>query len=423
MKLSLTSILVLSLLFCGLLFTDGCSVDPDAASGIEASSDVSVPASTIEITDARLNPQDFKITENAEGVPIITGNLSNGVTLNARLYCERDLAELGTASIDSAKLRVFEPKDLDSLLQDSWTISTDTVDTFERNGVTLAYRTVLYEDGNQHRGSAINTDCSIAIKQDGLAAPVREPWFSEDFIWQSEDFSFATPADAFEMLRELADSCGVQLSSVYQIDRVPSETLEAFYRLRISYGETLPEMEWARDYNAYSITMTQDWNGLPVNPSDLFITFDGTSLEGESSRIMNGSKMSGMVTADGVQNMQIYNVYEPVSQGKEQVIVSFWEALSVFRKHIDQPQYELETFYQLSEDPQRNLTIDQIELCYVPIWQGDIGSADPAPYDMIPCWTFRVVGYEKDGAVRIFSGVVNAISGEYILQTSNISST
>lgn len=420
MRLSLTRAFIASILLLGLLSAPGCKLESNQEYVNESDESNQTPTTSTPITGSSIDPQNFTITENEEGVPVMTGTLSDGLTLNARLYCVKDLEKPGTASVDVAELRSFVPADLDILLQDAWKITSDTIETFERDGAELNYRTVLYQDAYNHDGSVANTNYGIQIGRDGLSAPTREPWFSEEFTWQTEDFTFMTETMAFNLLRDLAASSGVQISNVYQVDRVPANTLEAFYRVRLSYGESLPEMQWTKEDDAYSFALTQDWNGLPINTSGLASTYDGTSLEGESYRIMFGSVMSGMVTAEDIQNFQMYNIYENVTTGEDQDLISLWDALATFRNHIDNPQYETETFYRLSTDPNQDLTIDQIELCYVPIWQGEVGIAEQAPYDMIPCWTFRVVGYEENGSTQIFTGVVNAITGAYILQTNNM---
>ncbi len=418
MRLSLTKVIISSFLLIGILFASSCTEESSATNGNNQLENEQTSATSTPISDSDINPQNFTITENEEGVPVMTGILSSGLTLNARVYCEKDLDKPGTASVDVAELRTFVPADLDKLVQKSWIISNDTSETMKRDGIELEYRTLIYTDLLQHNGVAGNTEHGIYFSRDGLSAPIREPWFSEEFAWQTEDFTFMTGEEAFEMLRDLATYSGVQISNIYQIDRVPSETLEEYYRLRISYGESLPVMQWTKEDDAYSVTLKQDWDGLPVCSTDLCATYDGSSLEGESYQIMLSSKMMGIVTAEGVQNFQVYNVYENISTGEDQDLISLWNALSEFRNHIEKPQYESEIFFRLSTNSNRDLTIDQIELCYVPIWQGEVGTGESAPYDMTPCWIFRVIGYDESANLQIYTGVVNAITGEYILQTN-----
>lgn len=419
MRISLAKSFIFFVLFLGLIMLSGCGADQaksaDGNIPVEASSSETMFSQAI---NTPIDPDDFIVVENVEGLSVMTGTLSPGVTMNAQIYCERDLANPGTASVDVGSLRHFSPDDVDLLLNDSWTITSDTVDVFERNGTSHDYRTAIYEEDNQEVGKAANTTYSLTFIADGWAAPKRIPWFSEEFSWSTGDFSFGSQEQMFDIFCARAAFCGIELSEVYQTDRVPAEVFEAYYRLRISHGEAVPDMEWSDDDNAYMLVAAQKWNGLPICTSGLNLAFDGESLDNEAYRIMFHTDISAIVTANGIKNMQLNYIYDVVSRGDDQNIVTFWEALEVFKAHLEHPKYPGEILYRLSSSPDRELIIDQVTLCYVPIWQGEVESDEEAPYDMIPCWTFRVIGYDEQGLMQAFTGVVNGVTGEYILQTN-----
>lgn len=424
MRLSLKHTISTGLLCAMVICSTGCnsrnSLENVTLSDTAATQMESIPAAS-EVS-GKVDAKDFPLSENAEGIPVMTGTLSSGVQINARIYCERDIHSPGSGSIDTANLRSFTPEDLSKIQQDSWSITSDFTQEMGTDGNIWDYRTIEYMDLHGQKASACNLDYGVIFGSVELAAPDRVPWFSEDFAWQTEDFSFMTGEEAFVDFRQLAANCGVDLSSVYKIDRVTFEAFETYYRVQISFGADLREKTWSREDDAYYLTASQDWNSLPIVSDTLYMMYNGTDLQGSEYHTVTNNCLTSIVSSDGIRELELQNVFELQTKGKDNALISLWDALESIKKYIDQPQYESEILYGMSSNSERNMTIDQVELCYVPVWQGTPGVESDMLYDMIPCWTFRVIGDNKSSGLQVYTAVVNAVTGEYMYQTNMIES-
>ena len=116
-------------------------------------------------------------------------------------------------------------------------------------------------------------------------------------------------------------------------------------------------------------------------------------------------------------------------------MVSVWKALQALQTQLNNPKHELEVLCDTSTKEQQGV-IDQIKLCYLPINLATVNSDNPGagftegmtqtengqptfPFEMVPCWTFRLVGKDMFGTTSYVSCAVNAITGEYMLMTLN----
>lgn len=393
MELSIRRLMTISTAMLILLTVSSCKAgaSKSSESGQTQTTAAVAVSATSESSLGIVKVDDFTFTENEEGVPVITGTLSSGVIVNARIYCERDLENPGVGSVDTAMTRTFSPEDIDL---------TDI--NAEGNNIQITNYALHFSTGSE-----------------SLKTPDRFPWFSTEYAWQTSDFSFMTSDEAFDLFSQTALDLGITLSSVFKVDRVPYGVFDTYYRVLIlNQMESVPDTEWTQADDAYFLQSAQEWNQLPVVSESLAHAFDGTNLEGDQFRILLPTQVTAIVTSEGIRNMTFYCIYHLEEQGEQQSLISMWEALQTLKYHIDNPTYPLESLYDISGLQNRDLTIDQVELCYVPIWKGTPGIASDSLYDMVPCWTFRIVGYDESGSILKKTCIVNAITNEYILQTN-----
>jgi hypothetical protein len=401
-----------------------------------SSSEVTQPSDYIVSADS------FSLEDSADGIgSILTGELTPGITINARVYCERDLSDPGTGSVDTANLKVFSTEDVCILVSPDWTQTSD--ETFEWNYddiTTFEQRIVEYTDAKNNRISIVNSFANfgyeVQLGKLHLLSLVqryeRIPWFSSDLAWGTEEFEFGSRKEAFAELKNYAERLGVTVSPIYKIEYVTPEVFDTLCRLQVAEGnEGLPEKTWGEEDGAYWIEAAQEWNDLPIHSGSYSVVFNGTDLSGDEYRGTMWSDVSFLQTAAGVQNFRIGNALEPLEKGAEEELVSLWDGLQALKLHIDNPKYEDEILYRL---PEQDVLIDQIELCYLPIEQ--VKSAESTDnensgnnletedggeryiYEMTPCWTFRVIWTGNSFTFAKYVAV-NAITGEYILLTES----
>lgn len=393
MQLSIRRLIAIGTALLILLTVSSCKATDKQASK-ESQTETTRQSDVSETSESLfgiVKADDFTITENEEGVPLITGTLSSGVTVNARIYCERDLESPGTGSVDTAMTRTF---------------SSEDIDIADENGEGINIQTTKYA-------------LYFSAGSKSHKTPDRIPWFSTEYAWQTSDFAFMTSDEAYDLFDQAALDLGITLSSVCKVDRVPYGVFDTYYRvLMLSQMESVPDTEWTQADDAYFLQSAQEWNQLPVVSESLAHSFDGTNLEGDQFRILLSTQVTAIVTSEGIRNMTFYCIYQLEEQGGQQLLISMWDALQTLKYHIDNPTYPLESLYDISGLQNRDLTIDQIELCYVPMWQGTPGIASDSLFDMVPCWTFRIIGYDESGFILTHTCIVNAITNEYILQTN-----
>lgn len=381
-----------------------------------------VGTDTSKYTTRVVCAEDFVISENEEGVSVMTGTLSSGVTLNARLYCESDVTNPGVGSIDSALLRVGNPEVVGALVDEDWTIISD-VTTQQQYGPDFYYdsRTIECYDESNEKITIGNTSFSAFLHSTWYGHPVRIPWFSTEYIWETEDFSFMKSEEAYHLFEEAATKADFELSTVYKLDRVPHTIFDVYSRLMISYGESTPDKEWTSSDDAYCFLGSQNWNRLPVISGEgLGHIYDGQNFSGEDYRNTLSANITAVITADGIKNLVFYSIFDLENQGESAPLVPIWDALQSLKDHIEKPFYTDEIFFLPSTASNREITIDQIELCYVPMLREKRANEETGydlVYDMVPCWSFRAI-YQQNNVACSCVGLVQAITGEYILQTT-----
>ena len=409
-------ILILTLLLAGCgQETVASSVSSETSDYQSSIQDTEMPE---DIVLESIDPNAFIIDMNEEGVPVMTGTLLPEVTLNARLYAPEDINHPGTGSVDVASIRAFSPNEVDLLYQDNWEVISDTSDQLIHE-TGAEYDAVWMECVNES-GEIIkigNTYRGVSLENSWRRSPERIPWYSTDYPWQFEDFDFMSAEEAYALWYEQMAMLGVDLSSIYKVDRVPYAVFDAYYRLNLSYGmEDLLDIEWSEDNNAYYLSGSQDWNGFSVLSEGVFNFFNGLDFEGDEYRGTLFTDLDVIVSSQGIQSLNCFYVFEMEREGEEMPLISLWDALETLRVHILNPVYEGEILYNLSLNP-NNIVIDQIELCYVPVRQGRLGVAEDSLYEMVPCWSFRLIVTEH-GFEQVYTALVHAITNEYILQTA-----
>jgi hypothetical protein len=438
----LKSIIILAVMV-SLLMT-ACSQPLQETTSMTKLESGSTSSSTLVISepiDYTVTADSFSLEESADGVgSILLGELTSGVTVNARVYCEKDLSDPGMGSVDAARYKVFLPSDIDLLVSPKWTVTSDETSNKFFNGID-AYnqRIAEYTDEADNRISIFNAYnnffYTVQFGKSDLLSLIqsydRIPWFSTDLAWGTEEFVFGTGEEAFAELKDYAERLGVTISSVYKIEYVTPAVFETMYRLQLADGsDGWPEKTWSEKDSAYWIEAMQEWNGLPINYGDFGKTYDGTNLDGVDFHNTSRSQVSFLQTAAGVQKLQILNAFQPLEKGAEKKLISLWDALQALKVHMENPEYEMEVLYRL---PEKDVLIDRIELCYLPINQATVNTENPGTgfteglldtenggktflFQMTPCWTFRVIWNEGGMDISEYCAV-NAISGEYILST------
>jgi len=392
--------------------------------------------------DYAVSADNFRLEKSTVGGgSILSGELTSGVTVNARVYSDIDLTNPGMRSVDTAVCRVFLPSDIDLLVTPDWAKTSDQTSKEYYQGMdTFDQRIAEFTDENNNRIRILNAyanfDYRVRYGKGDLLSLMHDriPWFSAELAWGTEDFDFGSGEEAFEKLKEYAALLGVTVSSAYRVEYVTPDVFETMYRIQIADGsDSWPEMTWGDEDGAYWIETSQDWNGLPISDNWQGRIFDGINLSGNECFVTSCTKISFLLSGVGVQDFRMENVYQLLKKGTDEELVSLWDALQALKVHIENPEYELEVLYKL---PKQDVIIDRIELCYLPIMQKPAVTNRPVTelteglidtesggkkyvFQMTPCWTFRVV-WQETGTYQSQYCEVNAITGEYILQTTYI---
>lgn len=412
--------LPVAILIATLLFS-GCNEGAVDSSVFSDTSSYQIDSQGIsdDVMLESITPETVLLNINEEGVSVMTGTLLPDVTLNARLYCKRDINNPGAGRIDEARIRAFGLGDLDVLIQEDWTMISEMSESLMHYDTSIAYDAGYYEYLNDAGDTIVlsNTYRGLSVENSWWRSPERSPWYSTEYAWQSDDFEFMTAEEAFALWREQLLTLDVELSSTYKVDRVPHNVFDAYYRLNILFGEDIPNIEWSSENDAYYLMGSQDWNGLSVISDGVSNTFNGEDLDGDEYKGILFNDLDVIISSQGIQLLNCYYIFELETVGQEKPLISVWDALETLRAQIMNPIYEHEILYSLSLKP-NNIVIDQIELCYVPVRQSRLGVAEDSLYDMIPCWSFRLTGINENGMEEQHVCLVNAISNEYILLTN-----
>lgn len=439
------NICVLGIVLTGLLLAAGCS---SSSAGINTSSPVDATASTTRAaatsasTEAAAYSVDaarFTLTNESANL-VMTGELTPFVSVHAQVICDRDLDKPGTGSVDQAIYKEFYPKDLDLLADPTWEVTSDQTEHGRYDWLdTCDQRTVNYllpdgrtVDMGNYFDIIYMTDHTIPFD----CVPERIPWYSNPYHLGTEEFSFATGKDAFIVLQNLVGPLGVTLSPLYSIDYITPESLDTVNRVMLAEGQDVPDKTWTDADSTYRIAATQDWNGLPIRSDEKAgFVFDGENLLGDAYHGTGSSHIDFMMNAQGVSFLSVYDVFECKSKGEEVELMSVWDALRALQTQINNPAYEREILYDDSIK-KTQMEIDQIELCYLPVNLSTLNDEKPGagftegltetedgqptfPFEMIPCWTFRLIYTSMFGSTEYLTCAVNATTGEYMLMTQN----
>ncbi len=439
------NICVLGIVLTGLLLAAGCS---SSSAGINTSSPVDATASTTraaatsastEAAAYSVDAASFTLTNESENL-VMTGELTPFVSVHAQVICDRDLDKPGTGSVDQAIYKEFYPKDLDDLADPTWEVTSDKTVHGRYAWVPVCdQRTVNYILPDGRTVTMYNYFDLIYMSDNSISidfVPEHIPWDSNPYRLGTEEFSFATKKDAFATLQNLVGPLGVTLSPLYSIDYITPESLDTVNRVMLAEGQDVPDKTWTDADSTYRIAATQDWNGLPIRSDEKAgFVFDGENLLGDAYHGTGSSHIDFMMNAQGVSFLSVYDVFECKSKGEEVELMSVWDALRALQTQINNPAYEREILYDDSIK-KTQMEIDQIELCYLPVNLSTLNDENPGagftegltetedgqptfPFEMIPCWTFRLIYTSMFGSTEYLTCAVNATTGEYMLMTQN----
>jgi len=427
----------------GILFPAGCSSQKSDSSEVTDSVATSIVATeSAAVSETRTYPVDassFSIEEESDSL-VMNGDLTPFISVHAQVLCDRDLNQPGTGSVDKAIFREFYPEDLDLLTDSTWEKASDETESARyESGAIYDNRTMHFMSSDAKNIDLMNYFNLICMTNNTIPldyVPERIPWDSETYPWGTEEFAFASEQDAFTTLQEIVGRMGISLSSVYTVNYITSSVLDTVTRVRLTEGSSVPDKIWTDADSTYCFTATQDWNGLPVNSDmNMMMVFDGENLQGEAYHNTGKSRILFMLNAQGMPNLHIYDVFEAREKGEEAALISVWEALQALQTQLNNPEHELEILYDTSTKEQQGV-IDQIKLCYLPINLATVNPENPGagftedmtetdngqptfPFEMVPCWTFRLVGKDMFGSTSYVSCAVNATTGEYMPMTRN----
>jgi hypothetical protein len=345
--------------------------------------------------------------------------------------------------VDQSILLEFFPEDLELLVDPTWeTVSDETESARYERGAIYDKRTIHLLSSDAKNIDLYSYFDLIYMTNNTIPlgyVPERIPWDSETYPWGTEEFEFASEQDAFTTLQEMVGRLGITLSSEYAVDYITPTVLDTVTRVQLAEGgDSGIDKSWTDADSAYCFTATQDWNGLPVNSDwNGQRVFDGENLQGEAYHVAGVSRILFMLNAQGIPYLHIYDVFEAREKGDEVELVSVWEALQALQTHLNNPEHELEILYETSTKEQQGV-IDLIKLCYLPInlatgnpetsgagsTEGMTETENDQPtclFEMVPCWSFRLVWSNVFGTNSYVSCFVNATTGEYMLMTQNIS--
>ena len=437
--------LISAIIIAGLLLAAGCSssvsqtitafgTDPAASTTLAAESPTSTDTATYTVDAAT-----FALTQES-GNLVMTGELTPFVSVYAQVICDRDLDKPGTGSVDQAIFRVFYPEDLDLLSDPTWEPTSDQTVRSKYEWVAACdQRTVNYSLPDGRNVTMFNYFDMIVMKDNSVSidfVPERIPWDSNTYLWGAQEFSFASEKDAILTLQNLVRRLEITLSPLYSIDYITPESFDTASRVSLTQGQNVPDKTWADADSTYRIVATQDWNGLPINSDKgMFFVFDGENLLGEAYHCTGSSNISFMLNAQGVSYLSICDMFECKSKGEEVELVSVWDALQALQKQLNSPEHEMEILYDNSIK-KTQMEIDQIKLCYLPVNLTTLNEANPGagftegmtqtendqptfPFEMLPCWTFRITFPSAFGSTEYLNCAVNAITGEYMFMTQN----
>ena len=432
------------LLLAGLLCVVGCSYPSEPSTSAVQSYDelpFGMSESAIfssEIQDAtsetlmEFDTKNFSLA-NDDGYPVLDGRISDLMGVHAKIVCDRDLENPGSASIDVAIPDLYIPADVDSFYEPDG----EVLDDYTENswGMLADFRYAEYKNAEDRilNFSCVSSAFSITTSE-GLAfygaIPDRIPWDSVSYPWGEEEFSFATHEEAFTDLQSYAERLSIVVSPKYDIYNVTPEFFSLLKRMESGLLDTpLPAQTWTDEDSLYKISASLDWNGLPVINSWLMYPLLYKMPDADQLYFsVTSTGIDYIANAEGVQFFHADAGFSLNEKGEELPLVSMYEALESLQDHLNTTQ-DIEGYPYKFENT--NASIDLIKLCYLPLSThpyipNDIeiesdNESDHVPdspeeitYLMVPCWTFRVVYSSPFSGVSVLNFTVDATTGEYL---------
>ena len=435
------------LLLAGFLCIVGCSYPSQSSTpSVKSNDDLpygmsdsetfssTVPDMTNE-SSIEFDPKNYSLTD-VDGYSVLDGKISDLIGVHAKILCDRDLENPGSASIDLAILKLFVPADVDSFYEPDGEVLDDYTELM-RNGCGMLtdfrYAEYMNSEDRLLNFSCASTGFSITTAEGRAfysAIPDRIPWDSVSYPWGEEEFSFATHEEAFADLQSYAERLSIVISPQYESYNITPEFFSLLKRMESGFTDTpLPAKTWTDEDSLYKISASLDWNGLPVINSWLMYPLLYKMPDADQLYFgVTHTSIDYIANAEGVQFFYALSGFSLNEKGEELPLVSMYTALGSLQEHLKATQ-DIEGYPYKFENT--NASIDLIKLCYLPISThpyipDDIeidsdNDSDHVPdspeeitYRMVPCWTFRVVYSSPFSGVSVLNFTVDATTGEYL---------
>lgn len=381
-----------------------------------------------------VDSKNFSLTD-VDGYPVLDGRISDLIGVHAKIVCDRDLENPGSASIDVAIPDLYVPADVDSFYEPDGEVLDDYTKLFRNSwGMWTDFRYSEYKNSEDRilsfrcLSSAFSITTSEGLTFYGVI-PDRIPWDSDSYPWGAEEFSFTTHEEAFADLQSYAERLSIVVSPEYDIYNITPEFFSLLSRLESGLLDTpLPQKTWTDEDSLYRISASLDWNSLPISNSMLNPVLYEMPDSGQSYHGVNPVWIDYFANAEGVQFFYASSGFSLNEKGEELPLVSMYTALGSLQEHFKATQ-DIEAYPHQFENT--NASIDLIKLCYLPLYKDPINPADSqiesaaesdTPPDsvaelihvMVPCWTFRMVYSNPFSGVSVLNFTVDATTGEYL---------
>ena len=224
------------------------------------------------------------------------------------------------------------------------------------------------------------------------------------YFYPETEFSWGTRTDYAKKAVELLKAIGIQ-AKVEQVYAITTDMYEKAYQTELPYmeeelknGITINfrnHIDYATSELAYVVVAKQTLNGLPIYNRD---AYSSTKLE-----YIDGADIYLVFSQDGLENIEVKNLYAVEETGEAIQIITFEEAVNIFNNHINN---------QIILD--EGLKIIYVGLEYMP--DGSIMSTD-ALVKMKPMWVFRAENtHARTYEAKIIDYFIDAITGQVVIQ-------
>ena len=318
--------------------------------------------SAVDITE-----QPPSSLDPAAGAPAsqLPQQLTTNITLDAELPQNTgkvDILTVGLASIDmeAAKQLLLAGKEITNHVQ---------------SGATEVYTT---SDGStmSATGSFFSFDTNFSIYINNVFKwSKNDTSYNADTFLTNKDLGFCPIDEAKMQIADVLHSMGIDSidrSTVYTLDHAMLAEAETAkknnpdYAIDIQNGQIKFKDSWTENDDCYFFVMECCLHNIPIIADD----FERT----ESGTIMFGNRVLAILSKDGIQHLQMINIYRELSVEGQCEIISSEQALETVVKKLD------------SIITSNQYTIGNVELRYVPEY------ADKQHTDLrvIPAWCFSI---------------------------------